>query len=312
MDLASLFGRNINGWQLGQGLTNAPSFDFRQGQNPLFNATMSNAGAGRLDNGIAAFMPKQWSQPMIQNQGIDGDGRQYGQDVASFNQSVGSLAGQLGRNPNQQWYNPNGERFSQRAGMPKTAYQSLNNELKDIWRVSGLSQGWDGRNNERGASSTLYQANGSQWSPISQSQQYTVPKNPGWIKGEGSDFIAGMSMMLPAVGGWAGLANTVAPSVTSGLASGIGNAATNTLLNTLGNSLMTGSFNPLSAVTGSLGSMFGGGNVPLGGGSNFNSLGQLMGSGTGAAIRNTAPMRGEMGQLFNTGRSLASLFGRLT
>lgn len=330
MALQDMFG-GFN-WQNGRPVAQAntgraPSYDMNtQGGVNMMNTTMSAMGAGRLDNGVGAFMPVSWSEipTGVFNQGMDGPGLDETRARTMANNDIlGQLFHSMGKNAAST--NSAGFLDITRPNDITQMYQGANNELKDYWRVRGGSSGWDGKNNERSIASTTYRNDNGVWNPISAPQYGVQPKNPGWIKGEGADFVGAMSMMLPAVGGWAGLANMAAPGAMSGVAGAIGNGATNALVNAAGSALMGGGTQGfLSSLVGGglssgasslmngqgLSGMFGGNNVSLGSPNNFNSLSQYLGSGSGQALRSSAPMRGEMGQAFNTGRTLSSLFGR--
>lgn len=92
---------------------------------------------------------------------------------------------------------------------PKTLtnlYDDLNTQLKDFVRYRGASSGWDGSGNARSTAETLYHNQDGQWTPISTPKLGEKAEHKGWAKEEGASLISALSVMLPAVGGFAGLA----------------------------------------------------------------------------------------------------------
>ena len=93
-----------------------------------------------------------------------------------------------------------------------TLYDDLNGQLKDFVRYRGASAGWDGSGNMRSTSETLYHNQDGKWTPISTPKSGVKREHKGWAKEEGADTIAALSVMLPAVGGFAGLVNMAGTS----------------------------------------------------------------------------------------------------
>lgn len=143
-------------------------------------------------------------------------------------------------------------------------YQALNKDLEGFSRRRTASAGWDGQNNMRGTAETLYFNDGSGKHVAIDAPRFGQKReHQGWAKEEGSELIAAMSMVLPAVGGWAGLLGQAGSSYAP-------------LINAAGGYLTTG--NPASLL-GALGSNVGswaGGQVGSSLGSSsglFSSLG---------------------------------------
>ena len=213
--------------------------------------TLSAMGAGRLDRGVAAFMDPNWSAVPsgVFNQGIDGPGtEEVAARTAANNRPLMQFLASRGYDlsgvdPTRMIEMTRGrQQFAQLAGTNRLgeAFGRADTDLQDYYRLRGGSAGWDGRNNMRGIATTLYHNDNNVWSPVSAPQFSVQPRNPGWLRGEGSEFVAAASMMLPMVGGWAGLFNSVAPSLSTSLSSAIGQTAANGLINSAANSLLSG------------------------------------------------------------------------
>ena len=295
----------VNGIQFGGPTGNAPSYDLSDPTSLAMLSMGGAMGAGRVDNGVAAFMPLDWSEPMVSNQSTDS----AAYDIRPFAESVNNLGQQLGRpttplpdmtrldesgnrlahHPSEFWESTPSRRAARAAVEPagfNAQYENLNRDLADIYRLKTASAGWDGKNDPRGTATTMYRRQGNNLTPISAPQFATQPTNPGWIRGEGADFVAAMSTMLPAVGGWAGLANTVAPSVVGAASGAIGQTATNALINAAMSGLISG--NPAGALSSIAGTAGGAAGQALGNtvGSGYGALGQYLGNQAGRTIYN--------------------------
>lgn len=273
----------------------APTYDLNTaaGQG-LLGMTMGAMGAGRLDRGVSAFMDPQWSEipTGVFNQGIDGPGAaEVRERTAANNQPLLDLMRARGQDIS--GIDP-GSLLEPTAGpvrrglSPLTrAYDQAQSDLKDYWRVRGASTGWDQRGNPRSIASTLYQNDNNVWRPISAPQYGVQPTNPGWIRGEGSELVAAASMMLPAVGGFAGLASSLAPSAYGAATGAIGSTATNALINGVAGGLLTG--DPLSGLlSAGSGALGGAAGSAIGDaiGPGYGALGQYLGNQAGRLAYN--------------------------
>lgn len=251
-------------------------------------------GAGWSVNGIKAFMPgdlnafdqlhdnntdsESGSTYLTDSRAADLKGtmdlvddaaRQLGYDVGGYrNDDPGRLALQFdpaarGRH---QAYVDAGMTDPAEAGWKGSAsdkYDGLNKDLQNFYRIRAASAGWDGKGDPRSTATTMYyqQPNGDLM-PISSPKFGRKPEHRGWAREEGAETIAGLSMMLPAFGGWAGL---------------LGNGAAGTL--TAGGGLgLTGSL-PAGVVNAGMGALTGGGSGALAGG-----LGNWVGSSLGSQV----------------------------
>lgn len=112
-------------------------------------------------------------------------------------------------------------------------YTDLNEILSPFVRYRGASAGWDGSDNMRSTSEALYHNADGVWTPISDTKSGVKREHKGWAREEGADTLAALSVMLPAVGGWAGLLGQAGTSYAP-------------LINAAGGYAMTG--NPTSLI----------------------------------------------------------------
>lgn len=297
---------------LPQGKATAPAFNVNDPAGRGFlNMTLQAGGAGTAtDRGVAAFMPKNWGlTDQVAKPGMSGG---MDQDV-SYDSSraagqIADLAKRIGFDTSKyDLSNTNGLNEADYGGRDiarglnssaaqsqggngvAALYQALNrpDALGGYQRIGGMSAGWDGHPvGDRSASDTMYKiGEDGSYTPQGASGHYRVAENPGWVRGEGADFVQAMSTMLPAVGGWAGLANSAGLGATAaGLEAGsLGATALNAGINAVGNGLLSG--NPTGALTGALGSVAGGYLGSAAGGylgQGYAQLGQQLGSKLGA------------------------------
>lgn len=324
-NLASLFGGNITAPQL--------NFNTAAGQAQL--AAGNSMGAGFYNNGIKAFLPGTYNVTEMPNwnNASDESGRnenqfyentlkigpearaltsninnatqQLGIDTSKFNGSnYRGLASNFGPGgPAMQGTNADNYLSSISSGNMNAPgltdlYGDLNNQLKDWSRVYQASSGWDGKNNARSTAETLYhQSSPGVWDAVGGSKFGVRPEHQGWAKEDGADLIAAISVMLPAVGGWAGLANSALGTT--------GTALSNAAVNAAGGALMSGDARGMiGGLGGALGSAGGGalGNALGGYGQVGSQLGGLLGR---YATTGQTP---SLGSLFNAGRSLYGSF----
>lgn len=167
-------------------------------------------------------------------------------------------------------------------------YDEVNRRTRDYVSVGGLASGWAG-GGAGNMARTIYKEVDGQLLPVSRPQFHQRRTNNGFIS---RDAIAGMSLMLPAVGGWAGIlgqggAGTLNAGAGLGLTSGLPASAVNIGVNTL----MAGRFNPMSLIG------------LVGGGGQF----QTPMSSFQGAMGSTGLGRSELGR----GTSLVQLLGSL-
>ena len=343
--------------------SNAPVYS---ANNPAAAMAGGSMGAGWMNQGVKAFLPGDLNAFDFSNTNNTDDAtgtygplvqRQRAEALASTMAPVAQLANKLG-------YNTSGYNLAdpgrlnlqydlgaqlrdqayQRAGMkdptaPNYAqsasglYDTLNNDLSRFARIRSASAGWDGRNNPRSTAETMYfQGDNGDWNPIGPSKFGVKQEHKGWAREDGAETIAGLSMLMPAFGGWAGLlGNGVQGTLTAGgglgltggLGSTIGTGLTNTLVNTAVQSAMNGGFNPTSLLTGlgmsaagnlasgnGLGNMFNT-NVPTGPAAAPTTLSGLFNSSIGSAIRSSPFFRTEGGAYANQGMGAIQQLARL-
>lgn len=314
MTLDDLFKQNTN--PLGQG--GAPSYDLNSplGQ-ALFGMTLNAGGAGQVGHGVQAFLGNRY-QPTYAKTSLSA--MNGGNDATNTGQNYNSLfnlGSQLGYGGNLEdmykvyqnnQYDPmsggapkldpntgqiigNPGRDAQNANESFDKYYSgLQDYLKDYYSIQGLSSGWDGSsNNARSASNTLYRDDGNRvLNPVSAPQGYTAREKGNWFQ-ENPEFMSIVSTMLPAVGGWAGLANLAGAGVSGASAAGV-NAAGGALMGAA-----TGGTNgAITGLAGSLGGYAGGQAAGALGGSSWTGVGQQLGStlGKGLAQANLPQQQG--------------------
>lgn len=305
MNLLDLF--QVNKSALGQG--GAPTYDMNTplGQQ-LLQMTLGAGGSGQKADGVEAFLSNKY-QPnyartslapvsggtLATNQGQNysslfnlGQALGYKGDTAAMNQVAGlnraydpssGGAGKLDPNTGLP-IGPTAKDYDLADLNMQKHYAGLDNYLKDFSTISGMSSGWDGsKNNPRAASSTLYRNNGNNvLEPVSSPTGYTARERGNWFQ-ENPEFMSILSVMLPAVGGWAGLANLAGAGVSGASAAGV-NAAGGALMGAA-----TGGTNgALTGLAGSLGGYAGGQAAGALGGSQFAGVGSQLGSQLGKTL----------------------------
>lgn len=321
----------VNTPWLGMGGAAAPgqmrAASYNPGQMDRQLGTTVTAGhAGGIDRGAAAFLGtgfNPWNRE-INHQGemvsnpnqnladLFNTARGLGMDTSKYSNELGGV-------------DIRGNRTGSGAPNAMDLYSDLNNHTKDYLSVGGLSSGWSG-GGPSSASRTIYKDVGGQLLPVTRPMFRTETKDNGFIGREG---IAGLSMMLPAFGGWAGiLGQGAAGTLTAGgglglttpLASTIGTGATNALVN-------AGIAGLGGGARGALGSLtmqgLGAGASQLTGG---NGLSNLFNTASAGNTLNVNPMSYYQGAMRSAGlggsplgqgmqamngiRSLSNLFGR--
>lgn len=295
----------------------------------MLGATLSAGHAGNIDRGAAAFLGagyNPWAKEITNsgdyvsnpNQPLSAlydTARGLGMDTSKYSTELGGV-------------DMRGNRLTGSSGQPDAVdlYNDLNNYARDYVSVGGLSNGWAGgpANN---SSRTIYKDVGGKLLPTTRPMFHMDNVDNGLIS---RDAIQGMSLMLPAFGGWAGMlgngaAGTLTANgglgLTSGLSGTIGTGATNALVNAGMNGLING--NMQGALGGLLQTGAGAGLSSITGGSGLSNLFNTAGA---SSALNINPMSYYTSALRSSGlggsplgqgiqglqgiRSLANLFGR--
>lgn len=157
-----------------------------------------------------------------------------------------------------------------------TSFGQMNEMLKDYRLIAGLTR--DPNDPERAMGEGLYKNINGTWTPIA-GRIINAPESHGWARsGPGSDFLTAASMVLPAVGGWAGLAGQTAGTTGATVANVAGNAA-------LGY-VRGGTQGALSSLAGGLGGAAGGYFGQQAGGMAGQAIGNQVGSQAGNYLVN--------------------------
>jgi hypothetical protein len=324
--------RNMN--QAGLGMMGAIAPGTQQGYNDnpgrmdnMLGETMRLGHAGGIDRGAAAFLGGGYNPWGRENDGIDGNGTVRNQNLGDlFNTARG-----LGMDTSKYSSELGGRDIRGNAmgsGGPNAfdLYNDLNSHTKDYLSVGGLSQGWAG-NGRGGATRTVYKEEDGRLLPVTRPMHRQETKDNGFIS---RDAIAGLSMMLPMFGGWAGMLGSGAAGtltaggglgLTSGLSGAIGTGATNALVNAGIAGLSGGGARGALTSLGMAGA--GAGMSSLTGGSGLSNLFNTSGAGQAMSVN---PMSYYQSGLRSAGlggsplgqgmqglqgaRSLANLFGR--
>lgn len=172
------------------------------------------ANAGVDMRGISAFM-RAWSPTTWEGQGGDVDTRREVVDPGAQN-TLARMAKMAGMDP---WAIA-GTNFND-AAQVNSLYKNIDSRLQDYRLITGLQPGQSGLKTYE----TIYKNNNGQLNPV-WAREWARPEDHGWAKSEsGGSFLQAMSMMLPAVGGWAGLAGQTAGTAGATAANVAGNAA---------------------------------------------------------------------------------------
>ena len=241
---------------------------------------VKTAGAGADFSGAGAFLRAGPTQIRASSGDIDpGSANSSWYDPASMS-GYDSLSQALGVNGNNAGWTPNTpgyESLNVNATMAK-----MNDMLKDYRLITGSTRNTD--DPERMTSEGLYKNVNGRLTPIA-GRFIDAPENRGWLRSEsGGSFLQAMSMMAPAVGGFAGLASSVAPSAYGAATGAIGTTATNAIINALGQYALTG--NPTGALTSLFGAAGGAGGSALAGSLDpaYAELGKFIGTQAGRNI----------------------------
>lgn len=182
--------------------------NFQQAPDDALRQTILSGNSGTLDRGAAAFMGKgfaPWQSSGETESGtVDASAERTRQNEidALFQTAAG-----LGIDTSQYSRNvaPGGFRGERTGNDVRGLYDDLGAKTKDYYGVAGMSSGWTGSKDPRGASRTLYRNVNGTLLPVSSPQHFHAREDSGWAKNEGAETLTALSMMLPAVGGWAGL-----------------------------------------------------------------------------------------------------------
>lgn len=165
---------------------------------------------------------------------------EYNDYLNSFRDQVVSLAGQLGYDTSgynldnidrlgmgpawqERWVKESPSSREAGRGNFQDLVRDMNKDLSNFVRLRGASAGYDGRGNARSTSEALYyiKPDGT-YVPVSPPRRGSKPEHRGWAREDGAEFIRGVSMLLPAVGGWAGLLGQGTAGTVTGLTGGLG------------------------------------------------------------------------------------------
>ena len=229
---------------------------YRSGDPASLMAAMGagSMGAGWVRQGAAAFMPgdlnfsdMDWS-PVTSQYGEGGQQEsnldEYNSYLRSFQRDLSNVANNFGYDISGYDLNDIGALGGQRAdpryqsalrnsvsqtgreagtGNLQNLLDDLNTDLSGFYRMRGASSGWDGRGDPRSTATTMYyrQPNGDMV-PISESQFGRKPEHQGWAREDGAELIRGLSMVMPAFGGWAGLLGSGTAGTVTGVTGGLG------------------------------------------------------------------------------------------
>jgi hypothetical protein len=306
--LDEIFKQNTSA--LGKG--GAPTYDLNTplGRS-LLGMTLSAGNAGRMDKGISAFLGPLY-QPVSESatNGTGMDRQMFANKDYSAQKYMSNLGRSLGYN-NQKDYeamtagpkigwdvvNGYGDTVINDPVQQQNQYEAtdryragLEDYLKDISKITGLSSGWDGsKGNARSAASTLYRQNGNVLTPIGTPEGFTAREKGNWFQ-ENPEFLSALSVMLPAFGGWAGLAGQMAGTASMGAGTtGLG-ALGSAAANTAGAAALGG------ATGGTRGALMG-----LGGG-----VGGYLGGMAGNAVGDLGKVGSQIGS--TAGKTLAGMY----
>lgn len=209
------------------------------------------------------------------NSGVGGDTGDFGSWDMRTTGAADDLARQLGLGQID-WTKEN-------LGMTgNSTLARMNDMLKDYRLIAGLTR--DPNDPERAMGEGLYKNINGTWTPIA-GRIINAPESHGWARSEsGGSFLQAMSMMAPAVGGFAGLASAAAPSAYGAATGAIGTTATNAIINALGQYALTG--NPTGALTSLFGAAGGAGGSALASSLDpaYAELGKFIGTQAGRNI----------------------------
>lgn len=224
----------------------AQTRDYGNAQDSTLASMLSDQTYGRANAGIAAFLGDGYRLNNWDGQ-YGGDGQSTA-PASGFNlDPILQLGQQVGFDTSPYNFDQNNQ--GNRSNGIEAYYADLNNALKDYTSVQGLSS-WTGNSNPMAASRTMYQRQGDQLIPVTAPQEYIQQKGGAWNNMKDTGFISALSMLMPAFGGWGGIAGSGTAGtltaggglgLTNGLAGTIGAGATNLAVNAGMNSLISGS-----------------------------------------------------------------------
>lgn len=298
-NLPSMFGRAPQGGWAGANFggslpgvdatSKAPSYDLNTPaglNNPMLQATLKTAGAGDLQTGVKAFLGNDytpWNSTTAHGDtsGAEGMGGDSYRTTNSYNDPSPML--NLARST--------GYDLSNFHGDPGQLYGGLNDYLKDYAGISGMSSGWSGQSDPRGASRTLYKNEGGILKPVTQPQNYHQAEYGGYLAQNPlltQSLIAGASILS------GGLAAGAAGGIGGAAANGVGAGSTWASMPAWGQGAVNGAINGgiNSALTGGnglqgifSGALTGGLGPSTSGLTNVSSLPSWANSALGGAAR---------------------------
>lgn len=246
---------------------------------PALKMAMTAGGkSGMMSQGIGALMGAAYRP--TQTEITNAPGEFVNRDDSSH---LWNVANQVGFDPSQyQHVDDSTAEFYRRQGynmddQPKgvgALTRDLGNATKDLYGISGMSSGWTGSGDPRGSSATLYRRQGEQLVPITAPRNFSAPRTGNWWKSSnGREFLTALSMVMPAVGGYAGLVgqagSAYAPAINAAGSAAVGGAT-------------GGTQGALTSLAGSLGGAGGSALGDAAGG--YGAAGQQLGSAAGKYI----------------------------
>jgi hypothetical protein len=259
---------------------------------PVLGMTIKAGDSGFMSRGALAFLGQGFN-PWARE--VNGAESSPSAEAGGQIDQLFQLANNLGIDTTKYSREPGsmgirGERSGQRDAM--ALYDEVNRLARDYVSVGGLSSGWSG-GGPSAVARTIYKEVDGKLLPVTRPQFHTRQTNNGFIS---RDAIAGMSLMLPAVGGWAGIlgqggAGTLNAGAGLGLTSSLPASAVNIGVNTL----LSGRFNPMSLL-----GLVGGGSSPY----------QSPMTSFQGALGSTGLGRSELGRGTSLVRLLGALAGR--
>lgn len=262
---------------------------------PMLGLALTAGDSGSMSRGALAFLGQGFNPWTMEMGGPEGEqivpAHRDGQIKQLF-----ELAEQLGIDTSNYSREPGtlGIRGERVRGLNNVMdlYDRVNDLTRDYVSVGGLSSGWSG-GGPSAVARTIYKEVDGKLLPVTRPQFHTRQTNNGFIS---RDAIAGMSLMLPAVGGWAGIlgqggAGTLNAGAGLGLTSSLPASAVNIGVNTL----LSGRFNPMSLL-----GLVGGGSSPY----------QSPMTSFQGALGSTGLGRSELGRGTSLVRLLGALAGR--
>lgn len=283
-------GQDVNSLMYGMGLVGnkdllgkVPTWDLRDPDSARqINEFTKGANAGVDMRGISAFM-RAWSPTTWEGQGGDVDTRRQVVDPGA-QQTLTKFAQMAGMNP----WDVVGTNF-QDADAVNRLYGNIDSKLQNYRLITGLQPGQPGLKTYE----TIYNQDdkAGTLTPV-WAREWARPENKGWARSEsGGSFLTAASMMLPAVGGWAGLAGQAAGTTGATAANIAGNAA-------LGY-IRGGTQGALGSLASGLGGYAGGQAGGWFGGSTGQALGQQIGQQGGSYLVNRRKEGGLVSPLNN-------------